>query len=212
MRPQTPIAASNPEETREDVPTSPNRLLVHIPSGSFEDFDIEEKHINDSFYVKDESIRGDTGSCSDSCKTVHEPLPNYPESSINKESSEQTPPIFVDDHVNEEENSHAKLEEFLAKERSAGTPSQELGITWKDLTVKGISTDAAIHENFASQWNIPRNVRQLRRPVATRTILDRSHGCVKPGEMVLVLGKPGSVSVDAPIHLKIRRYWVRHND
>lgn len=53
------------------------------------------------------------------------------------------------------------------------------------------SPDAAIHENVISQFNIPKIVQQLRRKPPTRTILENSFGCVKPGEMLLVLGRPG---------------------
>ncbi|KAL2264191.1 hypothetical protein VTK26DRAFT_897 [Humicola hyalothermophila] len=67
-----------------------------------------------------------------------------------------------------------------------------LGITWKDLTVTAVAADATIHENFASQYNLPKRAREKRQKPPIKTILDRSHGCVKPGEMLLVLGRPGS--------------------
>ena len=35
---------------------------------------------------------------------------------------------------------------------------RKLGVTWKNLTVKGIGADAAINENFGSQFNIPRSI------------------------------------------------------
>lgn len=69
---------------------------------------------------------------------------------------------------------------------------RRLGITWKDLTVKGISSDAALHENVLSQFNLPQIIREKRRGAPKKTILDNVHGCVKPGEMLLVLGRPGS--------------------
>lgn len=69
---------------------------------------------------------------------------------------------------------------------------RQLGITWKNLSVQVASFDAAVHENVLSQWNPIKTLRRLRRRPAKRTILDNSHGCVKPGEMLLVLGRPGS--------------------
>lgn len=69
---------------------------------------------------------------------------------------------------------------------------RRLGITWKDLTVKAAAADATVHENFASQYNLPQKLRDARRKPPLKTILDGSHGCVKPGEMLLVLGRPGS--------------------
>jgi ABC-type multidrug transport system ATPase subunit len=69
---------------------------------------------------------------------------------------------------------------------------RRLGITWAGLTVKAVAADAIIHENFASQYNILQKICDSGRKPPLRTILDSSHGCVKPGEMLLVLGRPGS--------------------
>jgi ABC-type multidrug transport system ATPase subunit len=71
-------------------------------------------------------------------------------------------------------------------------PPRRLGITWKGLTVKAVAADATIHDNFLSQYNVAQKLRDARRKPALKTILDSSHGCVKPGEMLLVLGRPGS--------------------
>lgn len=70
--------------------------------------------------------------------------------------------------------------------------SRKLGVTWTDLTVKGVGADAAFNENVASQFNIPRAIQEARHGAPLKTILESSHGCVKPGEMLLVLGRPGS--------------------
>ncbi|KAL8734249.1 MAG: hypothetical protein Q9181_003278 [Wetmoreana brouardii] len=70
--------------------------------------------------------------------------------------------------------------------------SRKLGITWKNLTVKGIGSDAAFNENVFSQFNIPQNIREARQGLPLNNIIENSHGCVKPGEMLLVLGRPGS--------------------
>ncbi|KAL8762097.1 MAG: hypothetical protein Q9184_001842 [Pyrenodesmia sp. 2 TL-2023] len=70
--------------------------------------------------------------------------------------------------------------------------SKKLGVTWKNLTVKGVGSDAAFNENVVSQFNIPRGIKASRHGPPLNTIIDNSHGCVKPGEMLLVLGRPGS--------------------
>ncbi len=70
--------------------------------------------------------------------------------------------------------------------------TRRLGITWKDLTVTAVAADATMHENFASQYNFPRLMQESRRKPPMKTILNNIHGCVKPGEMLLVLGRPGS--------------------
>ncbi|KAL9602839.1 MAG: hypothetical protein Q9219_001534 [cf. Caloplaca sp. 3 TL-2023] len=71
-------------------------------------------------------------------------------------------------------------------------PARKLGITWKDLNVKGIGSDAAFNENVLSQFNLPQNIKEARHAPPLKTIIEDSHGCVKPGEMLLVLGRPGS--------------------
>lgn len=73
-----------------------------------------------------------------------------------------------------------------------GLKGRKLGVTWKNLTVKGAGADAAFNENVLSQFNIPLHIKEGRRVVQLKTILDDNHGCVKPGEMLLVLGRPGA--------------------
>jgi ABC-type multidrug transport system ATPase subunit len=65
---------------------------------------------------------------------------------------------------------------------------RSLGISWTDLTVKGISAGAEFNENVLSQFNTFHKSAKG----DLKTIIDGSHGCVKPGEMLLVLGRPGA--------------------
>jgi ATP-binding cassette, subfamily G (WHITE), member 2, SNQ2 len=57
--------------------------------------------------------------------------------------------------------------------------SRRLGVTWKNLTVQGVGADAAFNENVGSQFNIPRAIKEGRKPTPLKTIVDNSHGCVK---------------------------------
>ena len=96
---------------------------------------------------------------------------------------------------NQADNSWAlkhKVENVKERDQRSGFRPRELGVTWQNLTVKAISADAAIHENVTSQFNVPKLVKESRHKPPLKTILDNSHGCVKPGEMLLVLGRPGS--------------------
>jgi ATP-binding cassette subfamily G (WHITE) protein 2 (SNQ2) len=70
--------------------------------------------------------------------------------------------------------------------------SRKLGVTWKNLTVEGVSADLVLHENFPSRFNFPQLIKSPHEAQLKKTIIDNSSGSVKPGEMLLVLGRPGS--------------------
>lgn len=80
------------------------------------------------------------------------------------------------------------------KDIQANDPAEgrSLGVTWKNLTVRVVPSDATLQENVLSQFNMVQQARESRNKASLRTILDGSSGCVKPGEMLLVLGRPGS--------------------
>lgn len=101
-------------------------------------------------------------------------------------------PLRENPHDDTEWSMKSEVIGFKERDRSSGFPDRELGVTWSDLTVNVIAADAAIHENVISQYNIPKLIKESRQKSPLKTILDRSHGCVKPGEMLLVLGRPGS--------------------
>lgn len=75
------------------------------------------------------------------------------------------------------------------RDEKSGQKPRKLGVTWQNLTVKGISSNATFNENVISQF-YPFHRDGKSKPL--RTIIDNSSGCVKPGEMLLVLGRPGS--------------------
>jgi hypothetical protein len=61
-----------------------------------------------------------------------------------------------------------------------GGKLRKLGVTWKNLTVKGVSNDAVFNENVLSQFN-PFGKSSQNAPL--KIIIDNSSGCVKPGGM-----------------------------
>lgn len=75
------------------------------------------------------------------------------------------------------------------RDEESGQKPRKLGVTWQNLTVKGISSNATFNENVFSQF-YPFHRDGKSKPL--KTIIDNSSGCVKPGEMLLVLGRPGS--------------------
>ncbi|KAB5513070.1 ABC-2 type transporter-domain-containing protein [Coniochaeta sp. 2T2.1] len=81
---------------------------------------------------------------------------------------------------------------FKQRAKTSGFPDRELGVTWQNLNVEVAAADAAVHENIVSQFNVPKLIQESRHKPPLKAIIDNSHGCVKPGEMLLVLGRPGS--------------------
>ncbi|KAK9241735.1 ABC-2 type transporter-domain-containing protein, partial [Lipomyces tetrasporus] len=82
-----------------------------------------------------------------------------------------------------------ELQTMVERDEEGGDKPRKLGVSWQSLTVKGILSDATFNENVFSQF-YPFHKGSKNAPM--KTIIDNSHGCVKPGEMLLVLGRPGS--------------------
>ncbi|KAI5121205.1 hypothetical protein M0805_006006 [Coniferiporia weirii] len=72
--------------------------------------------------------------------------------------------------------------------------SRELGVVFQNLRVQGLGSSASFQPTVASTINpfaIPHKIRQGMHP-PVRDILSGFEGVVNPGEMLLVLGRPGS--------------------
>ncbi|OAL44734.1 hypothetical protein IQ07DRAFT_521429 [Pyrenochaeta sp. DS3sAY3a] len=82
-----------------------------------------------------------------------------------------------------------EVKDFELNNQAGG---RRLGVTWKDLSVKVVPSDERLKENIISQFNLLLLLQDFRQKPALKTILESSTGCVRPGEMLLVLGRPGS--------------------
>ena len=72
------------------------------------------------------------------------------------------------------------VKHFQNQNNKSNFKGRKLGVTWKNLTVKGVGAAAAVQENAFSQFNIPQKIGESRRGSPTKTILEDGHGCVKP--------------------------------
>ncbi|KAH6706458.1 atrB, ABC transporter [Leptodontidium sp. MPI-SDFR-AT-0119] len=107
-------------------------------------------------------------------------------------------PNDVEDSSDDDASNWDRMPEVkaLRGEDGGGNGAQKarrLGLTWSGLTIKGIGADACFNENVISQF-LPEKLKGGggAGEESLRTIIHDSHGCVKPGEMLLVLGRPGA--------------------
>ncbi|KLU92926.1 hypothetical protein MAPG_11875 [Magnaporthiopsis poae ATCC 64411] len=91
------------------------------------------------------------------------------------------------------------LRSGIAAQREAGIRPKHIGVYWDNFTVKGMSgvsnfvqtfPDAVL--GFFDVWTPIKSMLGLGAKGTEATLLDDFRGVCKPGEMVLVLGKPGS--------------------
>ncbi|TGJ86324.1 hypothetical protein E0Z10_g2437 [Xylaria hypoxylon] len=87
----------------------------------------------------------------------------------------------------------------LDAEQEAGIKPKHVGVYWDGLTVKGmggmtnyVQTFPDAFVNFVDYWTPLKNLLGWDQKGTEATLLDNFRGVVKPGEMVLVLGRPGS--------------------
>ncbi|TBU44086.1 pleiotropic drug resistance ABC transporter [Dichomitus squalens] len=86
------------------------------------------------------------------------------------------------------------LRGLLRKIDDSDIKRRELGVAFKDLRVVGVGAASSYQSTFGSTVNPLNAIRELRDALhpATRDILSGFEGVVRPGEMLLVLGRPGA--------------------
>ena len=106
--------------------------------------------------------------------------------------------------VGEQAEINRLMSRMFGKTRQANSEEERTrhrGVVFKNLTVKGMGVGAALQPTFGDVFlGLPRTLINLftkgprkaggKPPV--KTILDDFNGAIKPGEMCLVLGRPGS--------------------
>ncbi|KAG0701470.1 ABC-2 type transporter-domain-containing protein [Suillus ampliporus] len=82
----------------------------------------------------------------------------------------------------------------MKRRQDEGIKDRQLGVMFKDLRVIGAGSRTSLQPTVGDPFNpatILRKIRQRRHP-STKDILSGFEGVVTPGEMLLVLGRPGS--------------------
>lgn len=107
----------------------------------------------------------------------------------------------------EDEEERAEINRLMSKmfgrtrqEQSEEERTRHVGVVFKNLTVKGMGSGAALQPTFGDPFlGLPRLLKRLltrgRGAIGkppTKTIINNFSGVIKPGEMCLVLGRPGS--------------------
>ncbi|KAK9369305.1 ABC-2 type transporter-domain-containing protein [Lipomyces kononenkoae] len=109
----------------------------------------------------------------------------------------------VDDAEEEGWDLEAWLRNETKKEHDSGLRAKRIGVSFKDLTVTGVGTGANYVQTFSDAflgffgldiWNfiVAHGPKSLRPQPPIRTIIQDFNGLVRAGEMLLVLGSPGS--------------------
>lgn len=128
--------------------------------------------------------------------SMPEPLPSAPD--FDPQFTHSVSTIDVSEKMVEHEKPKAtwslttKVKAINQQLLASGLKRRKLGVQWDNLTVQAPGVDSAIKDNSLSQFNLLGHIRKARQNTPVKTILNNSHGCVKPGEMLLVLGRPGA--------------------
>ena len=87
------------------------------------------------------------------------------------------------------------LQSAVARMESQGVDINKFGVTFRNLTTKGVDASTSyvpsVYEMLRDIATLPMAVKKFRNP-SLRNIIEGFDGIVRPGEMLLVLGRPGS--------------------
>ncbi|KIJ64910.1 hypothetical protein HYDPIDRAFT_132105 [Hydnomerulius pinastri MD-312] len=120
--------------------------------------------------------------------------PSEPGHSAESSRQTYTKQAGTSDTLEDSFNFEHVLREVLKKPDGTDTKSRELGVLFDQLRVVGKGAAASFQPTLGSIFNpldILRAIQSFRHP-HMRTIVNGFQGVVRPGEMLLVLGRPGS--------------------
>ncbi|KAG9227093.1 hypothetical protein CCMSSC00406_0008293 [Pleurotus cornucopiae] len=117
------------------------------------------------------------------------------------------PPLSTQDHLGHRDGERSTkvdrelefdfdlaLQDYIVRRESAGIEPRVLGVLFEELEVIGLGASARHQPTLGSLFNpmeIWRGIQRQRHP-PLRSIISGFEGVVRPGEMLLVLGRPGA--------------------
>ncbi|KAG2050787.1 hypothetical protein BDR06DRAFT_959744 [Suillus hirtellus] len=171
------------DEAYEGVQSSPSRVPVNF----FDPVGVSElKRTMTSRSTRSQVNRRE------SSRRGSSPKPPMPASAkgVDTPSSSSVTSAYDDDAFDFE----VTLKDLVRRRGEESIKGRELGVMFKDLRVIGVGARASLQPTIGSMFNpaaILRNISAMRNP-PVRDILSGFEGVVAPGEMLLVLGRPGS--------------------
>ncbi|KAL8796510.1 MAG: hypothetical protein Q9195_001184 [Heterodermia aff. obscurata] len=203
MNEATVISNVSSEETRvpsgadsppDGTPPAGTEAVDHVDLSEDEDSDIES---SGGFAP----IKPSATKESSSRPSLYQSLTRRQTSRSDRQGSYLTPQAShsAEDQV-EIERLMSRIFGKNRQEHSEEEKTRHVGLVFKDLTVKGAGLGAALQPTLGDIFlGLPRLIQGLvgkgpkigqKPPI--RTIVNKFTGCVRPGEMLLVLGRPGS--------------------
>ncbi|KAF2667759.1 hypothetical protein BT63DRAFT_447490 [Microthyrium microscopicum] len=189
-------AVEDPASIAED---SPSPQFAPIKTGPSRTTDTNEKHTGDNNETRPTEERQITED--DLIRTLSRRRTN------GSFSRKKTNASFGRAQTEEEKGEQAEIERLLSRmfgrTRQANSEEEKtrhVGVVWKNLTVKGMGLGAALQASTGDIFmGLPRLIgglfkgkKGIKSKPPVRTIIDDFSGSILPGEMCLVLGRPGS--------------------
>jgi hypothetical protein len=84
-----------------------------------------------------------------------------------------------------------QVRRYRAHLTDSGLPFRKLGLQWDHLNVRGKGAETVLKDTVVSQFEVIDKVRSAIHSKQEKVILQDNFGVVKPGEMLLVLARPG---------------------
>ncbi|CAK7221873.1 ATP-binding cassette transporter snq2 [Sporothrix curviconia] len=155
-----------------------------------------ENAVNEFEHLQHELSRTSRVRSRADSRASHSRIPLDTEKAVAGEATKET---SGDDSSEDRFDLESYLRGSLAAERASGIHPKHIGVYWDQFTVRGMGGTANFVRTFPDAtvgfFDIISPLLRMmgRGPKGTqKTILENFRGVCKPGEMVLVLGKPGS--------------------